>query len=262
MIFDFFFLENDARNLWKNLRQEFGKQLKKIQGRSGDAASDENESHWPYFHKLQFLRDQFTPRRMSSSLIDRPNEILTQDTLDVNSEVSGESDGDHSTVSSLPNVLSPLSESQTGDSVPTSIPSTSGSKYSVTQTGYKKRITAQVEIGKQLVDLEKEKLALKVNKIKQDLNDEDIGFFNSLLPHVRKLSPRDKLKFRMKTQETLFDLLFPPASPTPVEHIHQTHLNLPSTSHLSHNHYIYNNSIEAIETNSDANNTNKSYTIL
>jgi hypothetical protein len=78
---------------------------------------------------------------------------------------------------------------------PTSSHIASGSGYTVTKTGYKRRLTPQAQIGKQLLDLEKERLALKKNAISHDHNDEDIGFFNSLLPHVKKLSPKDKFFF-------------------------------------------------------------------
>ncbi|CAG9772171.1 unnamed protein product [Ceutorhynchus assimilis] len=201
--------EEEARKCWKNVRQEYGKQIKKIQGRSGDGAENEIVCQWPYFEKLHFLRDQFTPRYSSTNLIDE-----TQDTVESNPEDSNleesDTDAEQSTSTSITNVLSPSSELQ--DVVATTSSSsraTSGSKYSVTQTGYKRRITPQIEIGRQLVDIEKEKLALRTNKMSQDPNDDDIGFFNSLLPYVKKLTPRDKLKFRMDMQNSLFEFLYP-----------------------------------------------------
>lgn len=42
----------------------------------------------------------------------------------------------------------------------------------------------------------------------EDPNDEGIGFFNSLLPYVEQLTPRQKLQFRMDVQKYLFDILF------------------------------------------------------
>ncbi|KAL1493901.1 hypothetical protein ABEB36_009583 [Hypothenemus hampei] len=237
-----------CEKLLEKFKAGIWKANKKKQGRSGDAAVEENDCHWPYFTSLQFLRDQFTPRHMSSSLTDRSStsELLTQNTLDEDSQMYNESDGENSTIYSLPNVENSVSENHIENQV-ASTPSTSSSKYVVTQTGYKKGITPQVEIGKQLAEIEKEKLALKANKTKQDLNDEDIGFFNSLLPYVRKLNPRDKLKFRMKIQEHLFELLFPPAPQYPVEQAYQ---NFPSTSHFRPNPDIYNNNTELTEANS------------
>lgn len=38
--------------------------------------------------------------------------------------------------------------------------------------------------------------------------DEDIGFFNSLLPHVKKLGPAKKLMLRMKIQEMVYNTVY------------------------------------------------------
>ncbi|CAH2060661.1 unnamed protein product, partial [Iphiclides podalirius] len=38
--------------------------------------------------------------------------------------------------------------------------------------------------------------------------DEDVGFFNSLLPHVRKLGPAKKLMLRMKIQELVYNTVY------------------------------------------------------
>nr|CAH7749531.1 unnamed protein product [Callosobruchus chinensis] len=201
--------EAEARKCWKNVRQEYGKQLKKIQSESGDGAENEIVCQWPYFEKLNFLSDQFTPRHSSTNFMDE-----TQDTVNSNSEDSNpeenNSDAEQSTSTSITNVMSPNAESQdVVSTISTLSRATSRSKYSVSQTGYKRRLTPQIEIARQLVDIEKEKLALRANKISQDPNDDDIGFFNSLLPYVKKLAPRDKLKFRMNMQNCLFEMLYP-----------------------------------------------------
>lgn len=59
-----------------------------------------------------------------------------------------------------------------------------------TRTGFKKIITTQAAIGRELVQLEKGKLKLKQQKSPDRANDEDVGFFNSLLSHVKNLNPR------------------------------------------------------------------------
>lgn len=63
------------RNTWKNLRQEFGKQLKKTL-RSGSGAHDEPTSSWPYFQSMLFglfLTDQFLSRKSSGNLASKDN---------------------------------------------------------------------------------------------------------------------------------------------------------------------------------------------
>ena len=71
------------------------------------------------------------------------------------------------------------------------------SEEMITKTGYQKRITPQSEIGQKLILLEKEKFYYRKRKDEEatNPNDEDLGFFSSLIPHVKKLQPRDKLLF-------------------------------------------------------------------
>ena len=69
----FLFTEADARNAWRNLRQEFNRQLKRNENRSGDAAPDDVSNRWPYYQKMLFLQEQFTPRESSSNFTDRDN---------------------------------------------------------------------------------------------------------------------------------------------------------------------------------------------
>lgn len=207
--------ESEARKCWKNIRQEYGKQLKRLQGRSGDGAEDDIVSQWPYFEKLHFLRDQFTPRQSCSNLMDDTQERNSEDPNPLENRNLSEdslSEDEQSTSNSIANVMSPNSE----DIIPT--PSSSRAStdlnYTESRTGYRRRITPQMELGKQLVEIEREKLAIRANKRSHDPNDEDIGFFNSLLPYVKQLTPRRKLKFRMDVQKYLFENLFPPEQST------------------------------------------------
>ncbi|XP_055614648.1 uncharacterized protein LOC129760978 [Uranotaenia lowii] len=50
-----------------------------------------------------------------------------------------------------------------------------------------------------------ESVAPKANTI---IDDEDKGFFLSLLPHVRKLEPEDKLVFRMEAQKLVHQCVY------------------------------------------------------
>ncbi|KAL1487577.1 hypothetical protein ABEB36_015750 [Hypothenemus hampei] len=191
-----------CEKLLEKFKAGIWKANKKKQGRSGDAAVEENDCHWPYFISLQFLRDQFTPRHMSSSLTDRSStsELLTQNTLDEDSQMYNESDGENSTIYSLPNVENSVSENHIENQV-ASTPSTSSSKYVVTQTGYKKNNTTS---GNWKTRIKQNRISMMKTLV-----------FNSLLPYVRKLNPREKLKFRMKIQEHLFELLFSSSTTVP-----------------------------------------------
>lgn len=48
--------------------------------------------------------------------------------------------------------------------------------------------------------------AKSVNDSEQ--KDEDVGFFDSLLPHVKKLGPAKKLMLRMKIQELVYNTVY------------------------------------------------------
>jgi hypothetical protein len=59
-------------------------------------------------------------------------------------------------------------------------------------------------IGQALLNVETEKLRLLQNKEKAPIEkplDKDRCFFESILPHVQKLSPLRKLQFRSQVQE-------------------------------------------------------------
>ncbi|XP_046973890.1 uncharacterized protein LOC124540409 [Vanessa cardui] len=46
------------------------------------------------------------------------------------------------------------------------------------------------------------------NDVPEVAKDEDIGFFNSLIPHVKKLGPAKKLMLRMKIQELVYNTVY------------------------------------------------------
>lgn len=50
--------------------------------------------------------------------------------------------------------------------------------------------------------------ALGEKEIVDGCKDEDVGFFNSLLPHVRKLNPAKKMMLRIKIQELIYNAVY------------------------------------------------------
>ncbi|CAK1554371.1 unnamed protein product [Leptosia nina] len=54
--------EMALRKKWKNTRDQFMKEFKKIPvSRSGDAGADQNTSMWPYFKMMLFIKDDVIP---------------------------------------------------------------------------------------------------------------------------------------------------------------------------------------------------------
>lgn len=192
----------EGKKIWKVLRQQFKVHFDKLPTRrSGDSAPEEDVD-WPYFKSLLFLKDIFEKRPASGSL-DNASQELDDETVE-----DEEDETQLSFYNSISPPTTPLSENSvlTVGSVlkekqPT--PSTSATGNLSKDLGYKKRPADK--IGEGLLEIEKQKLKMKQEKqVSHSLvNDEDVAFFTSLLPHVRKLSPVKKLQFRLNVQELL-----------------------------------------------------------
>lgn len=48
----------------------------------------------------------------------------------------------------------------------------------------------------------------KTSDAVEPAKDEDVGFFNSLMPHIKKLGPAKKLMLRMKIQELVYNTVY------------------------------------------------------
>lgn len=69
-------------------------------------------------------------------------------------------------------------------------------------------------------------------KFTEHYNDEDIGIFNSLLPHLRQLTPRDKLSLRMQVQNIRFNMSYSP-DPHPSTFTFQSSRSTSNASYVS-----------------------------
>ncbi|GBP14833.1 hypothetical protein EVAR_75424_1 [Eumeta japonica] len=77
--YTFFFTEKALRKKWKNIRDQFMKEFKKIPVcRSGDAGTDENTSRWPYFQMMLFIKDDVTPE-LNEGNLDQPTDGNSND---------------------------------------------------------------------------------------------------------------------------------------------------------------------------------------
>ena len=77
-----------------------------------------------------------------------------------------------------------------------SYPSTSAENQAF--INIRKRPLTTSNIGSQLLDVEKKKLKYLENKKVQNVEDEDINFFKSLLPNITNLSSYDKMSYRIE----------------------------------------------------------------
>ena len=174
------FAEEAAKTKWKGLRDNFRRELKKIdKPRSGDGAPP-HTPRWIHYKALEFLRDVMEPGKTSGNIaspticIEEPqdsevtqlnveqNEVNSTFSEDATSEVQ-----DHSTTLRAPK----------------------------RKRGRGKCNTSYQE---ELVRLEKQKLEW-LSKQEEEQND-DLNFFRSLVPHIKQLPPTRKLFLRSQFQ--------------------------------------------------------------
>lgn len=192
----FFVTENTARKKWKYLRDQFAVELGKIPPlRSGDCGDSGTMSKWPYFRALMFLKDIVTARQSSGNLCTiasttiEPGETSvpaseTQSTSEQGGNVELETEGCTET----------FGDGTSGTSSIT-LPTTS-----TTPAGKRKRVSTE-NFNECILNLEKQKVQYLQEKAARQHDDEDLQFFKSLLPHVRRIPDVHKLSFRNKVQE-------------------------------------------------------------
>ncbi|XP_062541835.1 uncharacterized protein LOC134209825 [Armigeres subalbatus] len=191
-IFLFFFLAEETKKKWKSLRDAFGKELKKVpEKRSGDEAPLNYETYttWPYFDSMLFLKDQMRPRKSGGNL--RVGDAETVENEDLHEGEPGMNRSYRNDVIDTPETHDIKCTDETIPPPPHK---------------YGKRGRAQ----QQLLAIEAKKLKLLEQKVQKAVggDDEDEAFFKSLLPHVRKLPPEQKLLFRMDVQKAVHKYVY------------------------------------------------------
>lgn len=199
------FLDVDLKKKWKNLRDVFNREYKKVPiPKSGDSSASAPiyPGRWPHFHCMLFVRDMAQPRKSSSNL-----HILDESHSSVDDALETELDPDETEVAlsesiladMTPSELQPLLKKATEDSIIHVSPNT------VRPPKRKKKIppagalsTFESEL------LKKEELKLELLK---EPEDDDLNFFKSLLPYFRTMNPIKKLKLRSKIQNLVVEEL-------------------------------------------------------
>ncbi|XP_061395716.1 uncharacterized protein LOC133331335, partial [Musca vetustissima] len=174
---------------WKGLRDQFRNEYKKIPvARSGDPGISEEEFNkyiiWPHFKSLLFLKNQIKPRKSSGNL--RPSEeseqASTEDFLadDIEKE------------NSFVELCDESSEKSNAVEV------------------NKKRKATYVDGTSEILAIEKQKLQLLEKKVNtQKERDDDVAFFDSLLPYMRDMDSGRKMLCRIDIQKIVYNYAFP-----------------------------------------------------
>ncbi|XP_011198110.2 uncharacterized protein LOC105222462 [Bactrocera dorsalis] len=183
--------KEEVKKKWKYIRDQFRAELRKISVPiSADSANMESEfnSKWPYFKQLLFLKDQI--KKISTI----PDESGNEDPLEVNDDISSW------------NISQVEDTDDSCDKFELNIPPPTKKKY-----------LSQTKNTSHLLEIEKRKLRLLEQKHSENkYRDEDQAFFESLLPHIRKLEPEAKLLCRMDIQNIVYNHVYQKSKKQPI----------------------------------------------
>ncbi|XP_072944712.1 uncharacterized protein [Epargyreus clarus] len=175
----------DLKKKWKNLRDTYSKELKKIHKSQSKASSSNSESTWKYFTLLQFLKDEYMPFLTESNLDEDSNEMDENDDIPVE-DLCEKTPSPSPSCSSFPN-----------------------DSFTITQPLKRKQQSIQ-DIRAEYLEMERKKLKILEKDIYKDKRDDiqrsdDYHFLMSILPEMEKLPPMQKLRLRNKINQALLD---------------------------------------------------------
>lgn len=171
--------------------------------RSGSGAESLYKSSWPYFLMLDFLRSQFKTRPTSGN-IKKKCENLEEQTTDTNFEEANLEENTNDISLDYPSELqiteggNDVGNVSTSASVrPSSVNEKTMNEGLVHQNNFNKRRAQNPDL-KKLIQIEEKKMALFEEKRarREEKPNDDMLFFESLLPHMKNINGADKLLFR------------------------------------------------------------------
>ncbi|XP_058457984.1 transcription factor Adf-1-like [Malaya genurostris] len=178
-----------AKKKWKYLRDQFRIEWRKIPAaKSGEArlsnAEYDSYTGWSHFKSMLFLKDSIRQRKTSFS------------SLGTNPQKNTDSKEDLATTVKYSNKNA---TQQIGEDIDLLVGMPTSTKR------FRKHLNEETET----IDSKNKKLKLLELKVNEKHErDEDEAFFDSLLPHVRKLSPEMKMLCRMEIQNAVFNYVY------------------------------------------------------
>lgn len=165
---------------------------------SGDGADDDNvdeKPNWQYFDSLLFLKDQCLPRKSTGNF-----ELSNSEALE-----EPEDTEDESALNSMDEATSEMDSQPTTPASASSTPQHTSSVAPIPKKAKMQRTGKTTDaVGEALLKAEQEKIAYLKRKeenrgkrAEREL-DEDEAFFKSILPHVRAMNPKQKMRFRIQ----------------------------------------------------------------
>lgn len=215
-----------TKKKWKNLRDTFSKELKKIpKPRSGTDADNEPKytGTWPHFEAMSFLKVVLKPRQTEGNIISKDSESNYVDLSVYSDAASPEeifnmiaSDNDNTQLPESASILEEIPQNMSIDnnlrqdrppspSLPG--PSPSSSLLVSSDSSSLPAITRQTRKRKDIsleafLDIEREKMKI-LREDQPDNTDDDLLWFKSILPYMKQLPSLNKLNFRTQMQELL-----------------------------------------------------------
>lgn len=179
-----FFSEKIARNKWKNARDYYRRELKKMEAKG--PSEEQVSSTWPFFQQMAFLKNVLTPESRFANL---PLGIVDgEDVKEKGCEVR---------FSSLPWPPSPPDKSSNRFSEAVTSQESNGE-------GIKRLRRSQERASKDADDATAGKRkAQALQEDQEDSEDDDLHFFKSLLPYMKKMSGTKKLRLRAQILDLL-----------------------------------------------------------
>ncbi|GLH01546.1 Uncharacterized protein GBIM_07670 [Gryllus bimaculatus] len=185
---------------WQNLRDTYRKEFKKETAPSLAGAS--NSTKWKYSTIMSFLRDTLSPSHIVSNTTEDDHSVFIPVSVDISSPASpGSSSQTFSRAVTPPSNVAPPTLA--------SAPYSDVKLETISNERRKRRLNAGEEAMKKLMRLEEERMEeiKRMSLRKEERDDEDYHFLMSLLPHMRNLPGRLKLKTRTKMQNILLEAL-------------------------------------------------------
>ncbi|KAL4153125.1 hypothetical protein QTP88_000958 [Uroleucon formosanum] len=195
--------EDDAKKKWKNLRDTFLRETKKVKkSRSGDAqeSAEIYTGKWIYYKSMLFLKDTTTPRDTEGNVSEEDQSEVEENNEHMQSPTSPSFVANTETDDfSVPSVSSVLDSNISNESdVLASATQEVSSKKS-------RKKQENISFENELLKLETQKLSalLQSNKDQTIPDDEDMLFLKSLHPYFHNLTNIQKLKIRNQ-MESIF----------------------------------------------------------
>lgn len=179
-----------AKQKWKNLRDTFRVELKKTRKYSLEHGDEFAKSLWAYYDDMYFIKDTLRTRRGAP---ERDAPLPTTETV-----IEGLGDVIKTERESLTSSPCPLiDDNETKDTPNIVIENVASLSHE-----------SDVDTTNDKRGIKRKKWTSEEQNDSIEDQDDDMLFFRSLLPFVRKLDQDKKLLFRMNVQEMLYNQLY------------------------------------------------------